>query len=89
MKWQVQEAKQRFSELVRRATDEGPQVVTRHGKDVVVVLAAEEYRGSKSMSPSFKNFLRGAPDWSALDIRRDAAPARAVRLPAHGRRSRR
>lgn len=89
MKWQVQEAKQRFSELVRRATDEGPQVVTRHGRDVVVVLAADEYRRTKGASPSFRDFLRGAPDWSALDIRRDAAPARAVRLPAHGRRSHR
>lgn len=42
--WQVQEAKQRFSELVERAIKVGPQVVTRHGREVVVVLAIEEYR---------------------------------------------
>ncbi len=40
MNWQVQEAKQRFSELVRRTLEEGPQVVTRHGEEVVVVVAA-------------------------------------------------
>lgn len=34
MSWQVQEAKQRFSELVRRTLAEGPQKVTRHGEDV-------------------------------------------------------
>ncbi len=34
MSWQLQEAKQKFSELVRRALDEGPQIVTRHGESV-------------------------------------------------------
>lgn len=42
--WQVQAAKQRFSELVERAIKDGPQVVTRHGREVVVVLDIEEYR---------------------------------------------
>jgi antitoxin Phd len=41
--WQIQEAKQRFSELVRRAVNEGPQVVTRHGEEVVVVLSVDAY----------------------------------------------
>lgn len=81
MRWQVQEAKQRFSELVRRATQEGPQIVTRHGEEVVVVVAAEEFRRSGSASQAFKDFLRSAPDWEALDIRRDATKARVVTLP--------
>src|SRR5438132_12704154 len=74
--WQVQDAKQRFSELVQRALDEGPQLVTRHGKATVVVLAAEEYAllaGSNS-AKDFKSFLASAPDLSLLeleDIRRD------------------
>jgi antitoxin Phd len=41
--WQLQDAKARFSELFRRAQAEGPQYVTRQGKDTVVVLAAEEF----------------------------------------------
>ncbi len=41
--WQLQDAKARFSQLFRRARDEGPQRVTRHGKDAVVVLSAEQY----------------------------------------------
>ena len=39
-RWQLQEAKQRFSELIRSVEAEGPQVVTRHGEDVAVVTAS-------------------------------------------------
>lgn len=66
MSWQLQEAKQKFSELVRRAEREGPQVVTRHGEEVVVVVPAEEWRrmrgrdGEKKMD--FKEFLMSAPE---------------------------
>ncbi|MBI2799021.1 MAG: type II toxin-antitoxin system Phd/YefM family antitoxin [Gammaproteobacteria bacterium] len=42
--WPLQNAKARFSELVRKARNEGPQHVTVHGRDEVVVIAAEEYR---------------------------------------------
>lgn len=85
MRWQVQEAKQRFSELVRRAMREGPQIVTRHGEDVVVVVAAEEFSRSRNASPSFKEFLRNAPDWEALGTERDAEAARVVKLPSRRR----
>jgi prevent-host-death family protein len=46
-RWQLQDAKARFSELVRRARSEGPQHVTVHGRDEVVVVAAEEFRRLK------------------------------------------
>lgn len=42
--WPLQDAKARLSELVRRARSEGPQHVTVHGRDEVVVIAADEYR---------------------------------------------
>ena len=81
MEWQIQEAKQRFSELVRHAEADGPQVVTRHGREVVIVLAAEEYHRLQSGFPDFKDFLASAPDLAALDIRRDDAKTRTVDLP--------
>ncbi len=62
MPWQLQEAKQRFSELVRRTLEEGPQVVTRHGEEVVVVVPAEEYRRAYEEKPDFKEFLMSAPE---------------------------
>jgi prevent-host-death family protein len=71
MNWQVQEAKQRFSELVRRTLEEGPQVVTRHGEEVVVVVAADEYRRSQPPARDFKEFLLSGPDLSQLDLTRE------------------
>lgn len=45
--WPLQDAKARFSELVRRVRSEGPQRVTVHGRDEVVVISAEEFRQLK------------------------------------------
>jgi prevent-host-death family protein len=42
--WQLQDAKARFSEVVRRAKQEGPQHVTVHGREEVVVVGAEDFR---------------------------------------------
>lgn len=42
-RWPLQDAKARFSELVRKARSEGPQHVTIHGRDAVVVLSDEDY----------------------------------------------
>jgi prevent-host-death family protein len=75
MKWQLQEAKQRFSEVVRRARSEGPQVVTRHGAEVVVV-----FRRLQGQLVDFKTFLRKAPDLGQLEIERDRRAARRVDL---------
>ncbi|HRD91005.1 MAG: type II toxin-antitoxin system Phd/YefM family antitoxin [Candidatus Accumulibacter sp.] len=47
--WALQEAKARFSELVRLVRSEGPQHVTVHGRDEVVVIAAEEFRRLKGI----------------------------------------
>lgn len=41
--WKLEDAKNRFSELVRRALASGPQKVTRNGRDAVVVISAAEY----------------------------------------------
>jgi prevent-host-death family protein len=68
MSWQLQEAKQRFSELVRRALEEGPQTVTRHGEEVVVVVPAEEFRRLTGDKPDFKEFLMSAPEGLELIV---------------------
>ena len=46
-RWLLQDAKARFSELVRRVRSEGPQHITVHGRDEVVVISAEEFRRLK------------------------------------------
>lgn len=70
MRWQLQEATQRFSALVRRTLEEGPQIVTRHGADVVVVVSAEQYRGSQGRTPDLAEFLLSGPDFNQLDLAR-------------------
>jgi prevent-host-death family protein len=62
MVWQLQEAKAKFSELVQKTLDEGPQTVTRRGKDVVVVVSAEEYRKLAARRPSLLDVLMSGPE---------------------------
>ena len=60
--WQVQEAKNHFSELIERAVSEGPQTVTRHGKPVVrVVAVGEEALAAPRKDDGFVEFLLNAP----------------------------
>jgi antitoxin Phd len=68
MSWQLQEAKQKFSELAQRALEEGPQVVTRRGEEVVVVVPAEEFRRMSEQKPDFKEYLMSAPEGLELII---------------------
>jgi prevent-host-death family protein len=46
--WKLQDAKARFSEVVDRALHDGPQVVTRHGENTVVIVAYREFAGAES-----------------------------------------
>jgi prevent-host-death family protein len=65
--WHLQDAKARFSELVRRVRIEGPQHVTVHGRDEVVVIAAEEFRR-----------LKGHATGQALIAAMQASPHREI-----------
>lgn len=69
-RWQLQEAKQRFSDLVRRTLEEGPQIITRHGEEVVVVVPAQDYRRAQGKVPDFAEFLLTGPDFSLLELER-------------------
>lgn len=59
-KWQLQDAKARFSELIDDAVERGPQIVTRRGVDTAVVVSIEEWRRTQSSErPSLKDVLLG------------------------------
>lgn len=80
-KWQLQEAKNKFSEVVRKASEEGPQTVTKHGKDSVVVLSAEEYRKLERPKTSLVEFFQKSPlSKVEIDLKRDKSPSRHVEL---------
>ena len=82
--WQLQTAKAQFSELFRRARAEGPQYVTKAGKEAVVVLPAEQYEDltSRRRQPkSLVEFFRSSPLVGAgLDFEREADYGRDVDL---------
>jgi len=80
MVWQLQAAKQRFSELVERATREGPQLVTKNGKEAVVVMSVGEYRSLSSQRDNLLTAIQAAPDLDLLDIRRSDDQGREVSL---------
>jgi prevent-host-death family protein len=65
--WPLQDAKARFSELVRRAHAEGPQHVTVHGREEVVVISAEEFRR-----------LKGDQTGQALVVAMQASPYKDI-----------
>jgi prevent-host-death family protein len=78
--WRLADAKNRFSELVTRALAEGPQRVRRHDA-AVVVLAERDYERLAGKKPDFKRFLLGeGPSFEGLDLTRDQAPPRRVKL---------
>ena len=79
-KWQVQEAKTRFSELIARALTEGPQTITRHGAERAVVLSMDDYRALQALKPDFKAHLLGGPKVDEFDVPRDRDTGRAVDL---------
>jgi prevent-host-death family protein len=61
--WQLQDAMNRMAELVRLASDEGPQTVTVDGKRAAVLLSAAGYDKLTRPTASFTDFLLSAPDW--------------------------
>ncbi|MGD0686418.1 MAG: type II toxin-antitoxin system Phd/YefM family antitoxin [Streptosporangiaceae bacterium] len=82
MRWQVQVAKQRFSELIRAAHAEGPQVVTRHGEEIAVVIDIADYRRLEGGLAGFKDYLRSGPDFDDLDLARSADRPRDIEWTA-------
>ena len=82
-RWRLQEAKARFSELVRRVHSEGPQHVTLHGREAVVVVDVEEFRrlqGNRT-GQCLVDALQASPHRvTELAPARSAMPVRDVKL---------
>ena len=80
-KWQLQEAKNRLSEVVRKARNEGPQVITLHGADAAVVVSAKDYRRISRPKGTLVDFFRSSPLVGVkLILRRSKDTGRAVDL---------
>ena len=61
MEWQLQEAKNKFSEVVDQALKNGPQEITRHGKKTAVLLSMKDYRALLGRKGNLADFFRESP----------------------------
>ncbi|WP_372825135.1 type II toxin-antitoxin system Phd/YefM family antitoxin [Polaromonas sp.] len=69
--WQLQDAKNKFSEVVKRALSEGPQDITVRGEPVAVLISRAEYARLSHPKPGFVEFMRASPmAGQVLDIER-------------------
>jgi prevent-host-death family protein len=79
--WALQDAKNRFSELVDHAVQDGPQIVTRRGKETVVVLSVQDFRKLSAVQGSLVTFFRQSPLVGVeLDLTREVDYGREIEL---------
>jgi prevent-host-death family protein len=80
-RWQLQKAKDRLSEVVRKAREKGPQMITVHGTDAAVVVSAEQYAKLARRKGTLVDFFRKSPLVGIeLDLIRSPERARRVEL---------
>jgi prevent-host-death family protein len=79
--WTVAEAKAKFSKLLDKSSSEGPQEITKHGRTIAVVVAAEEWERKAERKGNLAEFLTSSPlRGSRLKIRRLPMRLRKVEL---------
>lgn len=73
--WQLQEAKNKLSQVIDESQTDGPQIITRHGQPVAIVLAYREYERLTDGDESLYEFFRASPLVGVeLDLSRDPSP---------------
>lgn len=80
--WQIQEAKARFSELVKQAQQDGPQELTAHGKPVAVLVSVETFERMTRSEGSLVEFMRHSPLYGddEIEFERDTSLTRGLSL---------
>ena len=79
--WQLQEAKNRFSEVVNKALSEGPQRVTRRGEEVVIIISTQDYNRLQKSKSNLLQFFRDSPLVGIdLKLERDKSYPRDVQV---------
>lgn len=78
--WQIQDAKNRLSEVIARALKQGPQLITKHGEKTVVVISYAEYEKLRKSQGKLSEFFRASP-LAGLEVKRDKSlPRRGLKL---------
>ena len=79
MVWQIQDAKNKLSEVIKRASNEGPQEITKHGKKTAVVLSIKDYSRLRRRKGTLSEFFRNSP-LSGIELERKKDRSREVDL---------
>lgn len=75
--WQLQEAKNKFSRVVEDAVSNGPQIITKHGVEVAIVISFADYQKMIATRGKLSTFFRDSPLVGIeLDLTRDKSDAR-------------
>jgi antitoxin Phd len=75
--WQLQEAKNKFSRVVDNAVNEGPQIITKRGVQVAIVISYADYQKMLASRGNLSTFFRDSPlGGIELDLTRDRSDAR-------------
>jgi antitoxin Phd len=78
--WQIQDAKNKLSEVIMRALKQGPQLITKHGEKTVVVISYTEYEKLRKSQGKLSEFFRASP-LAGLDLTRDKSlPRKGIDL---------
>jgi len=78
--WQIQDAKNKLSEVISRALKEGPQLITKHGEKTVVVISYAEYESLRKSQGKLSEFFRASP-LAGVDLARDKSlPRKGIKL---------
>ena len=80
-KWPLQDAKNKFCQVAEEAALYGPQLVTKHGKDALVILTVHDYERLQKPKTDLVQFLRESPlAGSGLEVERSQDAGREVKL---------
>ena len=75
--WQLQDAKNKFSRVVEKAVNDGPQIITKHGVEVAIVISYAEYQKMIASRGKLSTFFQESPLVDVeLDLARDKSEAR-------------
>ncbi len=78
--WQIQDAKNKLSEVIARAQKNGPQLITRHGEKAVVVVSYAEYERLRKSQGKLSEFFKSSP-LAEIELSRDKSlPRKGIDL---------
>jgi prevent-host-death family protein len=79
--WQLQEAKNKLSQVIREAKKGAPQIITQHGLETAVVISIEKYRKSKQPNQTLVQFFQTSPlKGLPINLKRRKDRSREVRF---------